>query len=89
MAASPLTLTAVVNGSVTPSVTSVVSSGSGRISHSISCVWNANVSRNAGMIAAIAIRRRWRSSDRCSTTVASSSVPRRRGASLRIILVRG
>ena len=38
------------------------------------------------MIATIAIRRRCRSSDRCSTTVASSSVPRRRGASLRNIL---
>ena len=88
IAASPLTLTAVVKGSTTPSVTSVLSAGSGRISHSISVWWNAKQSRNAGMIAATTIRSRWRSSVRCSTTVASSSVPSRRGASLRIILVR-
>ena len=39
IAARPLTLTAVVNGSTTPSVTSVLSAGSGRFSHSISVVW--------------------------------------------------
>ena len=39
IAANPLTLTAVVNGSTTPSVTSVLSAGSGRISHSISVSW--------------------------------------------------
>ena len=39
-----LTLTDVVNGSVTPSVTSRLSSGSGAVSHSMICSWNANVS---------------------------------------------
>ena len=34
----PLTFTAVVKGSTTPSVTSVLSGGSGRLSHSISVV---------------------------------------------------
>ena len=50
-----LTLTDVVNGSVTPSVTSRLSSGSGAVSHSMMCSWNANVTMKIGMIATSAI----------------------------------
>ena len=67
-----LTLTDVVNGSVTPSVTSCLSSGSGAVSHSMICSWKANVMMKIGMIATSAITNRERSSSRCSTSVASS-----------------
>ena len=46
-----LTFTDVVNGSVTPRVTSFLSSGSGPMSHSMICSWKANATRNAGTIA--------------------------------------
>ena len=84
-AVARLTLTAVVNGSVTPSVTRLLSSGSGRVSQSISRSWNAKEIANAGTIAKSAITRRVRNSPRCSTSVASSPWPRRRGKRFRII----
>ena len=75
-----LTLTDVVNGSVTPSVTSFLSFGSGPVSHSMICSWNANVTRKIGTIARSAMMSRERSSSRCSTSVASSPWSRRRGS---------
>ncbi len=50
-AAASETLTAVVNGSVTPSVISFLSSGSGRVSTSISVSRKTNARMKAGTIA--------------------------------------
>lgn len=47
-AAITLTFTAVVNGSVTPSVTSCLSAGNGTFSQPISRAWNANANAKAG-----------------------------------------
>ena len=82
-AAMRLTLTEVVNGSVTPSVTSCLSSGSGPVSHSMIRSWKANVTANAGASASRLTMIRARSSSRCSTSVASSPCRRRFGRNLR------
>ena len=82
-AAASETLTAVVNGSVTPSVISFLSSGSGRVSTSISVSRKTNATMKAGTIAKSAIRIRVRSSPRCSTSVASSPCCSRRGRCFR------
>src|SRR4051812_1734146 len=74
------TLTDVKNGSVTPNVTICLSFGSGFVSQSISSPLNAKQNGNAISIAPIAMKRRARSSPRCSTSVASSPWSRRRGS---------
>src|SRR6186713_2581730 len=85
IAAMKLTFTEVVNGSVTPRVTSFLSFGSGPVSHSMMRSWKANVTMKIGMIANSATIRRERNSSRCSTSVASSPWLRRRGSHRRII----
>src|SRR6188474_135691 len=80
IAAMKLTFTEVVNGSVTPRVTSFLSFGSGPVSHSMIRSWKTNVTMKIGMIANSATIRRERNSSRCSTSVASSPWPRRRGS---------
>ena len=84
IAAITLTFTEVVNGSVTPKVTRFLSSGSGTVSHSTICSWNANATANAGTIAKRLTISRERSSSRCSTRVASSPWSRRRGSQRRM-----
>jgi hypothetical protein len=84
-AAIRLTFTDVVNGSVTPSVTSFLSSGSGPVSQSMICSWNANVRMKIGTSANSEMISRERSSSRCSTSVASSPWSSRRGSHLRSI----
>jgi hypothetical protein len=82
-------LSEVKKGSVTPRVTSCVPSGNSSISFSMISSWNAYPSANPGMIERIAMKIRCRSSERCSTSVASSSCWRRRGRIRRSTARRG
>ena len=72
-------LNEVKNGSVTPSVTSCVFSGSGSMSHSRICSWNGNAIAIPPRSAKKQTNIRERSSSRCSTSVALSPCSRRRG----------
>ena len=78
-----LTLTDVKNGSVTPSVTSCLSSGSGSSQPARSAARGRRTRRmNAARARPSAINEPVPSSPRCSTSVASSPWPRRRGSRL-------